>query len=97
MGDMPRLSNVEYEILNLLRNGERYGLEMVRESPLLKRGTIYVTLDRMVAKGFVTSRTLERANESGMARRVYAVTAVGRRTLAAREAAEAVFAGGVAI
>ncbi len=95
LSDLPRLSNIEQVILDLLRSGEKYGLEMVRESALLKRGTVYVSLDRMAAKGFVTSRTLENSGAAGMARRLYVITALGRRVLAAREAAEAAFAQGV--
>ncbi|MER9614547.1 helix-turn-helix transcriptional regulator [Mesorhizobium sp. M0207] len=94
MEKMPRLSNVEYEILNLLRAGEMYGLEMVRESSLLKRGTVYVTLDRMVAKGFLTSRSEDLPHEAGIARRMYKITALGQRVRAARDAAETAFARG---
>ncbi|MER8405119.1 helix-turn-helix transcriptional regulator [Mesorhizobium sp. M0185] len=94
MNDLPRLSNIEHEILELLRSGEKYGLEMVRASAVLKRGTVYVTLDRMMAKGFVTSRAIRNPNEPGMARRVYSITALGQRVLRARQAAEAAFALG---
>lgn len=93
MMKIPSLSPVEFEILGLLRSREMYGLEMVKESTKLKRGTIYVTLDRMTDKGFVKSRLAERAShESGLPRRIYGITALGQRTLAANEAAAASFA-----
>jgi len=91
MQELPRLSNTEFEIMNLLRSREMYGLEMVKCSPSLKRGTIYVTLDRMTDKGFVTSRAVRNPNEAGMPKRVYSITALGRRVLHAREAAVAAF------
>lgn len=94
MADLPHLSPLQYEILNLLRSGEMYGLEMVKSSKLLKRGTVYVTLDRMTDKGFVTSRAESNPSEPGMPRRLYSVTALGRRVLAARDAAEVIFARG---
>ncbi|PBC22145.1 hypothetical protein CK226_16035 [Mesorhizobium sp. WSM4311] len=94
MSKIPNLSNTEYEIMNLLRSREMYGLEMIKASPSLKRGTIYVTLDRMTDKGFVTSRPVHNPNEAGMPRRVYSVTALGQRVLQARHAAEASFASG---
>ncbi|PBB36751.1 helix-turn-helix transcriptional regulator [Mesorhizobium sp. WSM3868] len=92
MIEIPRLSTVEYEILNLLRAREMYGLEMVKESSRLKRGTVYVTLERMTDKGYVTSREAERLpHESGMARRIYAISGLGRKALAASNAATDAF------
>ena len=41
-------------ILALLDSQERYGLELVQLSDgQLKRGTVYVTLQRMEAKGLI--------------------------------------------
>ncbi|WP_256754204.1 PadR family transcriptional regulator [Mesorhizobium sp. Mes31] len=94
MTNVPNLSNTEYEIMNLLRSREMYGLEMIKASPSLKRGTIYVTLDRMTDKGFVTSRAVQNPNEAGMPKRLYSVTALGQRVLHAREAAMTAFASG---
>ena len=53
-----RLSAKESVILELLYdNQERYGLELVRMSEgELKRGTIYVTLNRMEEKLYISSR-----------------------------------------
>lgn len=81
MSEIPKLSKKEVVILDLLVNQDRmYGLEMVRASDELKRGTVYVTLSRMAEKGYVESK-LEDAPESGVARRVYQVTGHGKRAL----------------
>jgi len=46
----------------------------------LKRGTVYVTLNRMEAKGLIQSE-LEHGNPPGtVPRRVYEITALGDRT-----------------
>src|SRR5260221_13945256 len=62
MNDMsrsvPRLSATERLILDLLREDELFGLQLVERSQgALKRGTVYVTLGRMQEKGYVESRT----------------------------------------
>ena len=61
MGDnneFPKLSRKEFKVLELLiAKGEMFGLEMVEASEdELKRGTVYVTLQRMGDKGYVESR-----------------------------------------
>jgi len=87
-GPLPRiltLSAKELVVLELLRDQELYGLQLVAASRRrLKRGTVYVTLGRMEEKGYITS-TLEAApaGTGGMPRRVYAATALGRRMFAA--------------
>ncbi len=83
-------SEKEALILELLAaRGSLYGLELVEFSRgALKRGTVYVTLGRMQDKGLV--RQLEDRSpddHAGMPRPRYQLTAVGRRTLAARELA----------
>jgi DNA-binding PadR family transcriptional regulator len=88
---IPRLSRAEALILELLSEGETFGLELVgRSNGRLKRGTVYVTLSRMQDKGYVKSRT-ERpvAGAIGLPRRLYQPTPLGLRimhawTLAAR-------------
>ena len=73
-----RLANSELVILQLLEGERRYGLELVEASRgRLKRGGIYVTLGRMEQKGLVTSAPAEGG------RRLYRVTALGERALAA--------------
>ena len=66
-------------MLDLLELSERYGLELVDASNgRLKRGSIYVTLGRMEAKGFVASRQEDRAAGAiGLPRRLYRPTAYG--------------------
>jgi DNA-binding PadR family transcriptional regulator len=83
----------------LLSNGrELYGLEMVDASNgELKRGTIYVTLQRMKEKGFIDSKPAPRpAPEVGIPRRVYWPTGHGRRVYAAYEAAYTALVTGLA-
>lgn len=92
--DVLRLARKEAIVLNLLLGADRemYGLEMVEASTgELKRGTIYVTLQRMEEKGFISSRREDRvAPEVGIPRRLYMVTGLGQRVVAASQAARAV-------
>lgn len=76
---LPSMSATESLVLELLRGGKQYGLELVEASGgALKRGTIYVTLARMEDKGFVTSRQEDRpAGAAGIARRLYRATEYG--------------------
>ncbi|MEM1056772.1 MAG: PadR family transcriptional regulator [Bacteroidota bacterium] len=84
MSSLPRLSQKQALILDLLtRAGDSYGLELVKGSGgQLKRGTVYVTLDRMEDKGLVESWT-EAAPEGhrGPPRRKYRVTGHGAAAL----------------
>jgi len=76
---LPSMSASESLILELLRARDRYGLELVDASGgRLKRGSVYVTLSRMEAKGFVESWQEERqAGAIGLPRRLYRATAYG--------------------
>jgi DNA-binding PadR family transcriptional regulator len=90
----PNLPAKEAEVLRLLiANGEMYGLELVKTSAELKRGTVYVILARMAEKGFVESYLEERATREGPPRRKYKVTGLGLRAYRAIEAAARTFAG----
>lgn len=97
MSDSPvtKLSPAEAVIANLLRQSATplFGLEMVRRSPAgeyqLKKGTIYVTLERMENKGLVTS-TRETSPPPDLKegafyipRRMYTLTPQGLQALAA--------------
>lgn len=97
--ELPSLSRKEARVLTLLANGgrEMFGLEMIEASGgELKRGTIYVTLQRMQEKGFIESRQEARpAPEVGIARRLYRITGLGSRVLAAYEAARSVMSADV--
>lgn len=93
--ELPNLSKREAQILELLV-GEpdgMYGLEMVRTSSELKRGTVYVTLNRMAEKGLVESRREDRGSEGGLSRRVFTVTGLGQRTWKAYVTAQRIMAG----
>ena len=80
-----RRGTVEYCVLALLRDGERYGFELVRElsdsaGPLVtSEGTIYPLLTRLRKDRLVT--TTWRESESGPPRRYYRLTESGHAAL----------------
>ena len=78
---VPRLSTTERLILDLLRERELFGLQLVDHSGgALKRGTVYVTLGRMQDKGYVESRTEPLPQGAiGLPRRWYRPTEYGLR------------------
>lgn len=83
---IPTLPPKERLILELLvSSGPLYGLELVdRSDGGLKRGTVYVTLGRMEAKGFLTSEQEEMPEGAiGLPRRRYRPTGLGERALRA--------------
>jgi DNA-binding PadR family transcriptional regulator len=91
---LPRLSGAEHCILELLASdGELYGLQLVEQSQgRLKRGTVYVTLQRMEEKGMVESRLETRSTPlPGLPRRLYRPTRSGLALLRALELASAAF------
>jgi PadR family transcriptional regulator, regulatory protein PadR len=76
---------VEYCVLALLRDGERYGFELVRELSesaglVTSEGTIYPLLTRLRKDQLVT--TTWRESESGPPRRYYRLTESGHTALA---------------
>jgi PadR family transcriptional regulator, regulatory protein PadR len=84
----------EVVILGTLLHGERYGLEIRdaverrtgKEIPL---GSLYVTLDRMEAAGFVKSRMGESGGDrGGNRRRYFSISARGLKAF--KEAAQAI-------
>ena len=80
------LPKKERFILELLvSGGPMYGLQLVEQSGgALKRGTVYVTLGRMEAKGLVESHQEELPPGAiGLPRRIYTPTALGERMLRA--------------
>jgi PadR family transcriptional regulator len=95
ISELPSLSKTEAIILDLLVKcpKEMYGLEMIEASgKRLKRGTIYVTLQRMTDKGYVESREEARpAPEIGIPRRLYRATGLGERVYHAYESARDIF------
>ena len=81
-----RLPAKERLILELLiEQGPLFGLRLVELSDgRLKRGTVYVTLARMEAKGWLTSEQEPAAAAAiGLPRRIYQVTARGQHVLRA--------------
>lgn len=86
------LTDKETVILRLLADGRTYyGLQIVAESGgSVGKGTVYVTLDRMEDKGFVSSEQEDPQNASGRPRRFYRTTDLGRRMLEATRQAEEV-------
>ena len=79
---IPDLGQTEAIILGVLLSSagsEMYGLEILAGSAgLLKRGSLYVTLQRMEDKKLVESRQEVRPKpEVGIPRRLYSVTGLG--------------------
>jgi PadR family transcriptional regulator PadR len=76
---------LELCILRALENEERYGYELVKSLAAtpglaITEGTLYPLLSRLRVAGLITSR-LKESNE-GPARKYYALSREGRRTLA---------------
>ena len=72
-------------VLALLRDGERYGFELVRtlseaDGLLVSEGTIYPLLSRLRRDQLVSTSWQE--SEAGPPRRYYQLTDAGRRALA---------------
>ena len=80
----PSLPGKERLILEMLiSEGPQFGLQLVKLSDgALKRGTVYATLARMEAKGYVESEQEELpAGAIGLPRRVFRPTPLGKRVL----------------
>jgi DNA-binding PadR family transcriptional regulator len=92
MSALPKLSATERLIIELLMsNNELFGLQMVELSRgRLKRGTVYVTLGRMIEKGYLESRQEPLPEGAiGLPRRLYRPTGLAMRILSAWQTAEA--------
>ena len=87
---IPQLADTERLILTFLQDGEQFPLRLAdRSGGSLKRGTVYVTLQRMQSKGYVESHlepTIQGA--MGRPRRWYRPSAYGRQVFAAWQLAE---------
>lgn len=80
------MTNKERELAFLLgRLGPSTGWALAEASDgRIKRGTVYVVLGRMVAKGLLESEVGDRpAGQSGPPRRIYRLTAFASRLLEA--------------
>jgi PadR family transcriptional regulator, regulatory protein PadR len=80
-----RKGALEYCVLALLEEGQRYGFELVRtlsaaDGLMVSEGTIYPLLSRLRRDQLVETTWQE--SESGPPRRYYQLTAAGRRALA---------------
>ena len=83
---IPTLPPKERIILeSLIAQGPLFGLQLVALSKgALKRGTVYVTLGRIEAKGFVRSeQEAVQPGAIGLPRRLYYPTPLGERVLRA--------------
>ena len=79
-----RRGALEYCVLALLRDGRRYGFDLVRELSaadglLTSEGTIYPLLSRLRREGLVTTTWQE--SDAGPPRRYYALSVDGGRAL----------------
>jgi PadR family transcriptional regulator PadR len=83
VGSLPRKERLILELLTSV--GPLYGLQLVDQSDgALKRGTVYVTLGRMEAKGLVESQQEPvPPGGIGLPRRIYRPTVLGARMLRA--------------
>ncbi len=76
------ITGAEFSILKMLvDNGAKpmYGLELVERSDgKLKRGSVYVLLDRLDSKGFVVGKK-EDSSTVAVPRKLYRITATGRK------------------
>jgi PadR family transcriptional regulator, regulatory protein PadR len=98
MSGLPKFSTAERLIVELLvGHDEMFGLQMVETSHgRLKRGTVYVTLGRMVEKGYLESRQEPLPPGAiGLPRRLYRPTGLAMRVLAAWKTAEQIYVTGV--
>ena len=80
-----RKGTLEYCVLALLRDGQRYGFELVRtlseaDGLLVSEGTIYPLLSRLRRDRLVSTSWQE--SEAGPPRRYYRLTDAGKRALA---------------
>lgn len=74
-------------LLALIENGESYGLEIVKTTGTIKRGTVYVLLSRLETKGLVESRVMPNSDGYiGIPRRLYKATPLGKKCRQAIEA-----------
>jgi PadR family transcriptional regulator, regulatory protein PadR len=75
---------LQFCVLALLRDGEKYAFELVRElcdahGLVTSEGTIYPLLSRLRKEGWVS--TVWQESETGPPRRYYTLTATGRTAL----------------
>lgn len=74
------MNKAEKAVLELLSGKEMYGLEMVKASDCLNRGSIYVILNRMEDRGLISSNVVDISGPLA-GRRIYSITDSGRMAL----------------
>lgn len=80
---MLKLTPTEALVMRYLELAPHYGLELITMDPSLRRGTVYVLLARLVKRGLVVSSMRKTPRgQHGPPRRVYRLSAQGRRVLA---------------
>src|SRR5262245_53687708 len=87
--ELPELARKEFIAMSLLVASpkEMYGLQMVEASGgELKRGTVYVTLNRLEEKGYIKSRKEQAEPGIAQPRRLYKATGIGVRVFRAVDA-----------
>lgn len=87
--ELPELARKEFVAMSLLVASPKpmYGLQMVELSDgELKRGTVYVTLNRLEEKGYITSKKEPEQPGIAQPRRLYKTTGLGVRVFRAVEA-----------
>ena len=90
--DLPNLARKEFSAMSLLVGARKplYGLQMVELSHgELKRGTVYVTLNRLEEKGYVTSEKEPEQPGIAQPRRLYKTTGLGVKVFEAVAASRA--------
>ena len=95
---IPQLAGTELLILGVLLEGEQFPLRLAdRSGGSLKRGTVYITLQRMQSKGYVESHLESHLPGAvGRPRRWYRASAYGRQVFAAWQLAERALDGAMA-
>ena len=78
----------------LVEHGKLSGGQMLELDPSLPRGTIYVTLQRLQEVKLVTSRKEHECKEPGSARRIYEISALGKRATHLAELGQVLMSGG---
>ena len=89
---LPDLTRKEFVAMSLLVGAPKplYGLRMVElAAGELKRGTVYVTLNRLEEKGYITSRKEDEQPGIAQPRRLYKATALGVKVFKAVAAGRA--------
>jgi DNA-binding PadR family transcriptional regulator len=87
---IPQLAETEWLILMLLQEGEQFPLRLAeRSGGALKRGTVYITMQRMQSKGYLESHVEALVpGAMGRPRRWYRLSAYGRQLYGAWQLAE---------